>query len=90
MISRIHLFPKTFFAIIIYDKKYHIYTIYDKFSSGWLGYSDELVKELCNKYLSLDFKHFKVKVGLNLEDDIRRCTAVRKYIGNENTLVNTK
>ncbi|XP_045779791.1 mitochondrial enolase superfamily member 1-like isoform X2 [Maniola jurtina] len=54
---------------------------------GWLGYSDELVKELCNKYLSLGFKHFKVKVGLNLEDDIRRCSAVRKYIGDDKTLM---
>ncbi|XP_023946790.2 mitochondrial enolase superfamily member 1 [Bicyclus anynana] len=54
---------------------------------GWMGYSDELVKELCAKYLGLGFKHFKVKVGLNLKDDLRRCTAVRKYIGEDKTLM---
>lgn len=54
---------------------------------GWLGYSDELVKELCAKYLSLGFKHFKVKVGLNFEDDYRRCSLVRKCIGDDKFLV---
>ncbi|CAH2102313.1 unnamed protein product [Euphydryas editha] len=54
---------------------------------GWLGYSDELVKELCEKYLSLGFKHFKVKVGLNFEDDYRRCSLVRKFIGDDKFLM---
>ncbi|XP_045448892.1 mitochondrial enolase superfamily member 1-like [Melitaea cinxia] len=54
---------------------------------GWLGYSDELVKELCAKYLSLGFKHFKVKVGLNFEDDYRRCSLVRKFIGDDKFLM---
>ncbi|KOB76605.1 putative mandelate racemase, partial [Operophtera brumata] len=48
--------------------------------------NDELVKELCDKYLSLGFTHFKVKVGRNFEDDYRRCSAVRKNIGDHNTL----
>ncbi|XP_034835915.1 mitochondrial enolase superfamily member 1-like [Maniola hyperantus] len=65
------------------EKGYPAYTT----QVGWMGYSDELVKELCNKYLSLGFKHFKVKVGLNLEDDIRRCSAVRKYIGDDKILM---
>ncbi|XP_026497857.1 mitochondrial enolase superfamily member 1-like [Vanessa tameamea] len=54
---------------------------------GWLGYSDELVKQLCEKYLSLGFEHFKVKVGLNFEDDYRRCSLVRKYIGDDKFLM---
>ncbi|XP_026320036.1 mitochondrial enolase superfamily member 1-like [Hyposmocoma kahamanoa] len=54
---------------------------------GWLGYSDELLKELCEKYLKLGFTHFKVKVGLSMEDDYRRCSAVRKYIGEKNYLM---
>ncbi|CAK1602244.1 unnamed protein product [Parnassius mnemosyne] len=54
---------------------------------GWLGYSDELVKQLCNKYLNLGFTHFKVKVGLNFEDDYRRCSAVRKHIGEDKFLM---
>lgn len=54
---------------------------------GWLGYSDELVTELCKKYLKLGFTHFKVKVGKNLDDDIRRCTTVRKNIGYDKVMV---
>ncbi|XP_028042334.1 mitochondrial enolase superfamily member 1-like [Bombyx mandarina] len=54
---------------------------------GWLGYSDELVEELCDKYLKLGFTYFKVKVGRNFEDDYRRCSAVRRYIGDENVLM---
>lgn len=54
---------------------------------GWLGYKDELVNQLCEKYLTLGFKHFKVKVGVNFEDDYRRCNAVRKKIGNDKFLM---
>ncbi|XP_072941258.1 mitochondrial enolase superfamily member 1-like [Epargyreus clarus] len=54
---------------------------------GWMGYSDELVNELCKKYLSLGFTYFKVKVGRNFEDDYRRCSAVRKAIGPNNYLM---
>ncbi|XP_053622621.1 mitochondrial enolase superfamily member 1-like [Plodia interpunctella] len=54
---------------------------------GWMGYSDELVQQLCEKYLKLGFTNFKVKVGVNLADDLRRCTAVRKHIGKDNVLM---
>ncbi|KAJ2948139.1 hypothetical protein O0L34_g9939 [Tuta absoluta] len=65
------------------EKGYPCYTT----QAGWLGYSDETLKELCEKYLKLGFTHFKVKVGLNFEDDYRRCSAVRKYIGNDKVLM---
>lgn len=48
---------------------------------GWLGYSTDAITELCQKYLDMGFTAFKVKVGLNLEDDIRRLKAVRNIIG---------
>ncbi|XP_063823082.1 mitochondrial enolase superfamily member 1-like [Ostrinia nubilalis] len=54
---------------------------------GWMGYSDELVEELCKKYLKLGFTHFKVKVGTSIEDDLRRCSVVRKTIGDHNYLM---
>lgn len=54
---------------------------------GWLGYSDELVQTLCQKYLKLGFKYFKVKVGVNFEDDYRRCSVARKCIGPDNVLM---
>lgn len=54
---------------------------------GWLGYSDNKVKELCAKYLALGFTSFKAKVGQNLADDIRRCQLIREVIGYENKLM---
>ncbi|KAF3428837.1 hypothetical protein E2986_06841 [Frieseomelitta varia] len=54
---------------------------------GWLGYSNDKVKELCTKFLSLGFTSFKVKVGQNLTDDIRRCQLVRETIGYKNKLM---
>lgn len=54
---------------------------------GWLGYSSEKVKSLCSKYLKQGFTGFKIKVGDNLEDDIKRCKLVRSVIGEDNNLV---
>lgn len=54
---------------------------------GWLGYSDEKLKNLCQKYLSLGFNGFKIKVGENLDDDKRRCRIVREAIGKDKYLV---
>ncbi|XP_076238299.1 mitochondrial enolase superfamily member 1 [Calliopsis andreniformis] len=54
---------------------------------GWLGYSDQKVKDLCKKFLDLGFTSFKAKVGQNLEDDVRRCQVIRDIIGYENKLM---
>jgi len=54
---------------------------------GWLGYTDEKVEKLCKESLENGFKAFKVKVGSNLEDDIRRCEMMREIIGYENKLM---
>jgi len=54
---------------------------------GWLGYTDEKVEKLCKKSLENGFKAFKVKVGGNLEDDVRRCEMMREIIGYENKLM---
>uniref|UniRef100_A0A8D9E2D4 Mitochondrial enolase superfamily member 1 n=1 Tax=Cacopsylla melanoneura TaxID=428564 RepID=A0A8D9E2D4_9HEMI len=56
-------------------------------ATGWIGYSDEKVIELCKKYLALGFTAFKIKVGINLEDDKRRCKLMRDMIGQENLLM---
>ena len=42
------------------------------FKVGWLGYSDEKIKELCLKFMGLGFNAFKMKVGKDIEDDKRR------------------
>ncbi|KAL1469447.1 hypothetical protein MTO96_025055 [Rhipicephalus appendiculatus] len=48
---------------------------------GWLGYTDEKIKQLCQDALKEGFKSFKVKVGRNLADDKRRLQVVRSTIG---------
>ena len=51
-------------------------------SVGWLGYSDEKIQRLCKEALELGFTKFKVKVGEDLSDDVRRLRVVREQIGN--------
>ena len=52
-------------------------------SAGWLGYSDEKLANRCQEALREGFKHIKLKVGENLEDDIRRCSIARDVIGDD-------
>ena len=52
-------------------------------AAGWLGYSDDKIVKLCKKYISMGWKHFKVKVGLDLEADIKRLKLIRETVGNE-------
>jgi L-fuconate dehydratase len=56
-------------------------------SAGWLGYSDEKIRHLCRKALEQGWTHFKIKVGRDVEDDIRRCTIIREEIGEDNYLM---
>uniref|UniRef100_A0A8C5L052 Mitochondrial enolase superfamily member 1 n=1 Tax=Jaculus jaculus TaxID=51337 RepID=A0A8C5L052_JACJA len=56
-------------------------------SCAWLGYSDSTLKQLCAAALKDGWTRFKVKVGADLQDDIRRCRLIRDMIGPENTLM---
>ncbi|KAL6097697.1 enosf1 [Pungitius sinensis] len=56
-------------------------------SCAWLGYPDELLRQLCADALKSGWTRFKVKVGADLEDDVRRCRLIREMIGPENTLM---
>ncbi len=56
-------------------------------SAGWLGYDDDKIRGLCRQGLAAGWSHFKLKVGGNLEDDIRRCRIVREEIGAQNRLM---
>ncbi|XP_060166616.1 mitochondrial enolase superfamily member 1 isoform X1 [Globicephala melas] len=56
-------------------------------SCAWLGYSDTMLKQLCSKALEDGWTRFKVKVGADLQDDIRRCRLIRNMIGPEKTLM---
>ncbi|MGZ5477315.1 MAG: L-fuconate dehydratase [Thermoanaerobaculia bacterium] len=50
-------------------------------SVGWMGYSDEYVRELCQQAIADGWRHFKVKVGAAPEEDARRMALVRGLIG---------
>jgi L-fuconate dehydratase len=50
-------------------------------STGWLGYSDAKVRRLCRAGVAAGWSHFKVKVGRDLDEDIRRLAIVRDEIG---------
>lgn len=56
-------------------------------SAGWLGYTDEKIKKLCREAVDQGFNHVKMKVGSDLEDDIRRAGIIRNAIGPGRTLM---
>ncbi|MDQ3520896.1 MAG: L-fuconate dehydratase [Gemmatimonadota bacterium] len=56
-------------------------------SAGWLGYSDEKLRNLCREGLAEGWEHFKIKVGADLEDDVRRSRIIREEIGPERRLM---
>jgi len=50
-------------------------------SAGWLGYSDEKLARLCREAMDEGYRHIKLKVGANPEDDERRLGIARSVIG---------
>ncbi|WIW90420.1 L-fuconate dehydratase (plasmid) [Sphingobium sp. V4] len=50
-------------------------------SAGWLGYSDEKLRRLAKEAVDAGFRHVKLKVGRDLEDDIRRLRIAREAVG---------
>jgi len=52
-------------------------------SPGWLGYSDDKLQRLAREAVEAGFRTIKLKVGLSLDDDIRRCRLVRATVGPE-------
>ncbi|MDR8788491.1 L-fuconate dehydratase [Burkholderia multivorans] len=56
-------------------------------SAGWLGYSDDKLQRLCREAVDAGFDHVKLKVGANLDDDIRRVSIARDVIGPDRKLM---
>ena len=56
-------------------------------SAGWLGYSDEKVRHLVREGVARQWAHFKMKVGRDLQDDIRRARVIREEIGTSGILM---
>ena len=56
-------------------------------STGWLGYPDEKVRRLCKEAIAQGWTAFKMKVGQNLEDNVRRAAIMREEIGPQRKLM---
>ena len=56
-------------------------------SAGWLGYSDEKIRRLCHEGMEQGWSHFKIKVGRDLADDLRRAAIIRDAIGPDRKLM---
>lgn len=52
-------------------------------SAGWLGYSEEKIRRLSREARSEGWKYLKMKVGADIEADIRRAEIIREEIGDE-------
>ncbi len=56
-------------------------------SAGWLGYDDDKLRRLCREAVDAGFNHIKMKVGRDLQDDIRRLRIAREEIGPDRFLM---
>lgn len=56
-------------------------------SAGWLGYSDDKIRALAAEAVAGGWSHFKMKVGGDLADDLRRAGILREVIGPERFLM---
>ncbi|MDR3476198.1 MAG: L-fuconate dehydratase [Devosia sp.] len=56
-------------------------------SAGWLGYSNEKLTRLAQEAVDQGFTHIKMKVGRDLDDDIRRLEIVRRIMGPDRKLM---
>ena len=50
-------------------------------SPGWLGYEDDHLRRLCREAVAEGWTHVKLKVGLDLEADLRRTAIAREELG---------
>ncbi|SER68431.1 L-fuconate dehydratase [Vreelandella subterranea] len=56
-------------------------------SAGWLGYTDDKVRQLAREALAEGWTHFKQKIGGDLDEDARRAALLREEIGWDNVLM---
>jgi len=56
-------------------------------SAGWLGYDDDKLRRLCKEAVDAGWGHVKLKVGADLDNDVRRCRIAREIIGPDRRLM---
>ena len=50
-------------------------------SAGWLGYDDDTLRRSAREAHAKGWRHFKLKVGRDLGDDMRRAALLRETVG---------
>jgi L-fuconate dehydratase len=50
-------------------------------SAGWLGYDDDTLRRAAREACAKGWRHFKLKVGRDLGEDIRRAALLRETVG---------
>jgi L-fuconate dehydratase len=55
-------------------------------SAGWIGYPEDTLPERAREALAAGFTHLKLKVGAELESDLRRARLLRAAIGPDRRL----
>ncbi|MET8162300.1 L-fuconate dehydratase [Sphaerisporangium sp. NPDC005289] len=56
-------------------------------SPGWLGYDDDKLRGLCREAVAEGWTHVKLKVGADVEDDVRRLSIAREELGGRTLLI---
>ncbi|MDB5081813.1 MAG: Mandelate racemase/muconate lactonizing protein [Chloroflexi bacterium] len=56
-------------------------------SAGWLGYDDAKIRRLCQEGIDNGWTYFKIKVGANIDEDVRRAGVMREVIGPDRNLM---
>jgi L-fuconate dehydratase len=56
-------------------------------SAGWLGYDDAKMASLCRDAVDRGFSHIKLKVGRDVQEDIRRLGIAREVMGSQRKLM---
>jgi len=52
-------------------------------SAGWMGYSEEKIRQLSNKARREGWKYLKMKVGSDINEDVKRAAIIREEVGDE-------
>ncbi len=56
-------------------------------SAGWMGYSDDKVRQLCREALAAGWSRFKIKVGRDSDANVHRAALMREEIGPDATIM---
>ena len=56
-------------------------------SAGWLGYTEDEMRQKCKEGVKEGWTHFKAKVGVSIEEDKSRLRIIREEIGDRTLMV---